>query len=241
MNPDDSPKPKKPLSEGGEKSLVIWGAGDHAKALVDELMRGVHGNWKATAVVYPDESQAKHYTFFKELGMDVWREREAYRENIEYVALGIGDNDTRQVCYRFLASEGYQFPDIISIHAQVSPTSAIFPNAGVQVFSGAFVGPSARIEAGCILNHGSIVEHDANVGAYSHVAPRATLLGGAKLGHNCFMGAASTLLPYVETTHFCILGAGAVVTHSLPEPGIYTGVPARREAPSSNIRATARR
>ena len=63
--------------------------------------------------------------------------------------------------------------------------------------------------------------------AFSHLAPRATILGGGNLGSHCLMGAASTLLPYLETTDNCIIGAGSVINRSLTKEGTYAGAPAQ--------------
>jgi sugar O-acyltransferase (sialic acid O-acetyltransferase NeuD family) len=209
-----------------QRTLLIWGAGDHAKALLDEMMLGVLDGWKAIAVVYPDDTKPKHEDHFRDLGLDVIPQKQAIETGITNIAFGIGDNSVRQVCYKQLAAEGYQFPSIISKNAYVSPTARYFPHAGVQIFSGALLGPSARVEGGCIINHLAIVEHDANVAAFSHLAPRATILGGGKVGSNCLMGAGSILLPYLETVDNCIIGAGSVITRSLGKEGTYMGLPA---------------
>jgi sugar O-acyltransferase (sialic acid O-acetyltransferase NeuD family) len=210
-----------------QRSLMIWGAGDHAKALLDEMMLGVLDGWKAVAVVYPDDTKPKHEAYFRELGLDVIPQQDAIKTGVTNVAFGIGDNAVRQVCYKQLAADGYQFPSIISKNAYVSPTARYFPHAGVQIFSGALLGPTARVEGGCIINHLAIVEHDAGVGAFSHLAPRATLLGGAKLGANCMMGSGATLLPYLDVVDNCIIGAGSMVNRSIEKEGTYVGIPAQ--------------
>ena len=60
---------------------------------------------------------------------------------------------------------------------------------------------------------------------------------GIDIAENCWLGARSTVLDGVHLAKGCVIGAGAVVTKSLPEGSIAVGVPARvtgnrSEAPS---------
>ena len=68
--------------------------------------------------------------------------------------------------------------------------------------------------------------HDAEIGDYVTIAPRAVLLGRVKIEENVFIGANSTILPGVVVARNSIIGAGAVVTKNVPEGTIAKGVPA---------------
>jgi acetyltransferase-like isoleucine patch superfamily enzyme len=48
------------------------------------------------------------------------------------------------------------------------------------------------------------------------------------VGENTFIGAGSTVVNTVSIPRDTIVGAGAAVIKSLPCPGTYVGVPARR-------------
>jgi len=54
-----------------------------------------------------------------------------------------------------------------------------------------------------------------------------------RIHDNCWLGAGVTILPGVELGHNCVVGAGAVVTHSFPPYVVLAGNPARiiRELP----------
>ena len=79
-----------------------------------------------------------------------------------------------------------------------------------------------------IVNSSAIVEHDAVVGAFSHIAPGAVLGGEARVGCRSLIGTNATILPGVAVGDFIQVGAGAVVIRDLIEPGVYAGIPARR-------------
>ncbi len=48
------------------------------------------------------------------------------------------------------------------------------------------------------------------------------------IGAQVWLGARAIVLPGVTIGDDCVVGAGAVVTHSCPPGGVYVGVPARR-------------
>jgi acetyltransferase-like isoleucine patch superfamily enzyme len=75
-----------------------------------------------------------------------------------------------------------------------------------------------------------------HVGAYSFVAFDARILSHdmtrnirlhTRIGRNCFIGGRSLILPGVIIGDSCIVGAGSVVTKSVPANSIVAGNPAK--------------
>jgi acetyltransferase-like isoleucine patch superfamily enzyme len=62
-----------------------------------------------------------------------------------------------------------------------------------------------------------ILTHDRTRGLYLHT----------RIGQNCFIGGRSLILPGVEIGDNCVVGAGAVVTRSVPPRSLVAGNPAR--------------
>jgi sugar O-acyltransferase (sialic acid O-acetyltransferase NeuD family) len=108
----------------------------------------------------------------------------------------------------------------VSVHAQIGP--------GCFIAAQAVVGPGARLGTGVIVNHGAVVDHDVAVGDFTHVAPLASLSGGARVGARVLVGTGARVLPGVGVCDDVTIGAGAVVCKAIEAPGVYAGVPARR-------------
>ena len=71
--------------------------------------------------------------------------------------------------------------------------------------------------------------HDAEIGDYVTIAPRAVVLGRVKVEENVFIGANSTILPDVVVAKNSIIGAGALVTMDtqIPPGSLVLGSPAK--------------
>ena len=72
------------------------------------------------------------------------------------------------------------------------------------------------------------VGHDCIIGDYFTASPKVSVSGNVRIGNHVFLGTACTILPGVSICDHVTVGAGAVVTKDIVEPGTYVGVPARR-------------
>ena len=106
-----------------------------------------------------------------------------------------------------------------------------------MVFAGAIINAGAVIAENVIVNTGVIVEHDCEIDAHAHIAPRACLLGGVRVGAEALIGAGASVLEGREIGRGAIIGAGAVVTRNVAPGETAFGVPAEpRRPPRSMLR-----
>ncbi len=93
--------------------------------------------------------------------------------------VAIGDNNLRRDLLQKLRAAGYQLPVFIHPAAEVCESAHL--GVGTVVLPFAFVGANAVTGAGCLLNVGSIVDHDARLGTAVHVAPGGIVKAGAEV------------------------------------------------------------
>lgn len=200
-------------------SVVIIGAGGHAKVVADALAsRGaeIHGLLDPSVEV---GTQIGGYTV---LGDDSW----LINNHSALVCLGIGatkDVSLRERIFNSLADHRV----IGCTHATAIIGTATRIHATAQVLAGCIINHSAFVGANTVLYTGSIIEHDCVIGEHSYLSPRVTLCGGVKVGARVFIGAGATVLPNVNIGDGATIAAGAVVTEDVDANRTVMGVPAK--------------
>jgi acetyltransferase-like isoleucine patch superfamily enzyme len=98
--------------------------------------------------------------------------------------------------------------------------------ARCRIQSHAFICELVSIGDDCFISHGAMFINDL----FSEGEPakgRRDLWRSTRIGNSVSIGTNATILP-VTICDRVVIGAGAVVTHDIAEPGIYAGNPARR-------------
>ena len=97
--------------------------------------------------------------------------------------------------------------------------------ARTKVQSHAFICELVEIGDDCFIGHGVMFTNDVfAIGGPAR--GRRELWRSTHIGHRVSIGSNATLLP-VRICDDVVVGAGAVVTKDITEPGIYAGSPAR--------------
>ena len=87
------------------------------------------------------------------------------------------------------------------------------------------VGDNSRIS-----KNAKLITHDGGIlvlRGLGLVKPEAVKYGTIKIGNNVNIGWDAIIMPNVKIGNNCILAAGAVLTHDMPDNTIYGGVPAK--------------
>lgn len=131
----------------------------------------------------------------------------------------------REKLVRLYKTVGFDFATVISPFAHVSKSAVIGKGtviqAGVNVSSKTVIGPFCKLNSYCN------VMHDNSIADYTTIAPNAVLLGRVTVEKGAYIGANATILPNTMIGAFSTVGAGAVVTHEVPQYQTVKGVPAK--------------
>ena len=113
---------------------------------------------------------------------------------------------------------------------------ASFVGPFVEIQKGATIGRRTRIQShaficelvtigdDCFISHGAMFINDPFV--TGGPAGKSELWRSTKIGNRVSIGTNATILP-VSICNGTVIGAGAVVTKDITEPGFYVGNPAR--------------
>lgn len=200
-------------------TLVILGAGGHGRVVADAA--ALAGGYARIVATDRDAARCQG-ELLPGVPLLPLQEALALPHAAFHVAIGLAEAREREA----LALAGRPLATIVHPAASVSAHAMLAD--GCFVAAQAVVAPGARLGRGVIVNHGAVVDHDAQAGAFSHVAPQATLGGHAKVGERVLVGAGACVLPQIAVADGIVIGAGAVVCAALAEGAVYAGVPARR-------------
>lgn len=196
--------------------LIIIGFGGHARSVANvALSQG----FKHLVFV---ESTAKPGENF--LGHRVVRSLEQVDASWTLAHPASGDGLKRKAQCEQIAELGLALVSVVSPSASIGVGSVITDGSFIGDMS--HVGPMARIGAGCILNTGSVVEHECTVGDFTHVSVNSTVAGRSRVGELSMLGAGSVVIDGISIADRVTVGAGAVVIRDILESGTYVGTPA---------------
>lgn len=131
----------------------------------------------------------------------------------------------RERLVNYYRNLGYHFATVVSPYAHVSKSAEI--GEGTVIQTGVNVSSATKIGIFCKLNSCCNVMHDNVLADFSTIAPNAVLLGRVNAGRGAYVGANSTILPGIVIGSHSTVGAGAVVTHDVPDFRTVKGIPAK--------------
>lgn len=197
--------------------IVMIGGGGHASVLAEILL--TQGR-DILAVISPED--VSQHSVFKGI-TTLKKDEDILKFGKDKILLvnGIGmmpKSGFKQKINEYFLSLGYQFETIIADSAFVSPFSKI--ETGAQILPMAIIQTGVTVGCHSIINTGALVEHDCIIGAYNHIAPKATLCGQVETKENVYVGAGSTVIQGISIGCGAIVGAGTCLIQTLEENSI---------------------
>jgi sugar O-acyltransferase (sialic acid O-acetyltransferase NeuD family) len=204
--------------------VLILGAGGHGQVIADILVQMQRNGHTLEILGYLDDNAER--SGLSLLGFPVLGQF-AQLKTIEHdaVIIGVGSNSARYDLYERLLQSGEHF--VTACHPSAVIGSGVSIEPGTVIGAGVIVNPVTTIGANVILNTGCTVDHHNHIGAHAHIAPGSHLGGDVNIGIGTLVGIGATVMPQRNIGDWSIVGAGSVVTRSIPDQVVVTGVPAQ--------------
>lgn len=203
-------------------SIIVYGAGGHAKAVADALRANGYG----ISVFVDDVTPGREGQIFCGAPVIAALPKTVVQGSgvAPMAMMAFGVNEARLTKARVATSLGYRFPVVVHPRAYVAPNASV--GEGTVVCVNASIGPDARVGSHVIVNSAATVDHDCVVGDGVHVGPGAVIAGSVTLGEGTFIGAGAVVIDHVTVGKRCVVGAGAVVIRDVEDDQTVVGVPA---------------
>ncbi|AUS28878.1 acetyltransferase [Paenibacillus sp. P2(2022)] len=202
-------------------SYIVFGAGGHAKVIVDIL----RSNGEEIIGVLDDHCKEETWNGFPVLGgrNQIDQLVSLYPEALLIVA--IGDNTTRLKMASQFKVAGAKFGTAIHPSAVVSPSS--FIGEGSVIMPNSVINADAYVGEHVIVNTAATVDHDCRIEDFAHISPGVHMAGGVQIGCCAHIGIGASLIPGVRVGCNTIVGAASCVIRDLPEKVTAVGCPAK--------------
>ena len=195
-----------------KRPVVILGGGGHSSVLTEIC---IEQGRQILAVVSPEPILTRQiFQGFRHITSD--DEVLGFPSNLVELVNGVGvlpGSDIRRQLTTKFSKLGYRFATLVSSSAIVSRSVKL--GEGVQVLPRATINTGASVGMHSIINSCALIEHDCSVDNFVHIAPSATLCGGAKIREWSQIGPNSVVAQGVEIGPYSIIGAGSSVVRSV--------------------------
>jgi len=206
------------------KPAILWGGKGQAK-----VMRPILEAMGYRVVAHFD-SNTTLPPIFNDLpirgdwqGFCQWREQQTAQH---YFAVCVGSNNRARVdIHNKLITNG--LIPVTAVHHRAWVADSATLGHGSQILAGAMICEHAVIGAQTIVNTRANVDHDCVVGKGVHIMGQACIAGEVIIEDFVSIGSNATILPRLHIGAGAFVGAGAVVTHDVPENIVVAGNPAR--------------
>lgn len=143
------------------------------------------------------------------------------------LTIAIGSPDTKKLIVKSISNKYISFPTLIHPTCTIGDESVTKIGEGCIICAYNFISVNINISNFVTLSPMCTVGHDTTIGSYCSFMPAVNIAGEVKIGEQVYAGIGAKIINQMKIDNNTIIGAGAVVTASLPANCTAVGVPAR--------------
>jgi sugar O-acyltransferase (sialic acid O-acetyltransferase NeuD family) len=143
------------------------------------------------------------------------------------VVFAIGNPKSKCKVIELLNNPNLNFPILIHPNVVIGDLDFVKIGKGTIITAGCVLTTNIELGDFVILNLGCTVGHDTNIGNYSSFMPSVNISGEVMIAEKVYVGTGAKIINKLEIGSSSIIGAGAVVSKSLPSNCTAVGIPAK--------------
>jgi len=209
------------------KKILIIGSGGFAKEvafLIEDINKSKQ-EWDFLGYIDQSAEIGSQNGKYKVYEHDDWLMKIDFEI---HVVFGIGNPQTvKKVHEKLSMNTNIKFPNLVHPNV-IGDWERIKTGQGNIICAGNIFTTDIEFGSFNIFNLDCTIGHDTMIGNFNVFNPSVNLSGGLNIADECLIGTGAQILQYKKIVSQAIVGAGAVVTKDLLEPGIYVGSPAKK-------------
>jgi sugar O-acyltransferase (sialic acid O-acetyltransferase NeuD family) len=146
--------------------------------------------------------------------------------NIKYIALGIAIPEIKKNVIKRLEKKGFKYPTLIHPTVLLGKDNVLV-GKGCVICANTIITCDIQIKDFVTLNLSCTVGHDTVLNEFSSFMPSVNISGEVVIQRCVYIGTGAKIINQLEIGENTIIGAGAVVSKSLPANCTAVGIPAK--------------
>lgn len=203
-------------------SLIIYGAGDHAKVIIDLVEK--LNQYNIVGLIddaKPDGSLVLNYSV---LGDQTILDQKDKKELL-HAFVAIGNSLWRREKSNFLTKNDFNL--ISLLHPFTSLGKNVTYQSGTCICAGVVIDTGTTIGKGVLINDKTEIGYDCHINDYAHIAPGVNCGDNVCIDTMSFIGMGATLQSGIKIGAHSFVCIGSHVTKDVPDYVKMAGNPAR--------------
>lgn len=208
------------------KKIAIFGAGGfgrEVKTIIDKINEVRPKSYNFIGFFDDGVEKGKIVNGFPVIGGI--NELNEVKEQLSIV-ISIGDPKIKSIILKKITSNKIDFPRIIHPNASIS-NDEVEVGEGTIICENTIITCNIKIGSFVILNLSCTVGHDTVIDNFCAFMPSVNISGEVHIKEGVYVGTGAKIINLLEIGKNTIVGAGAVVSKSLPAKCTAVGIPAK--------------
>ena len=208
------------------KNILLFGLGRNFKVIVNEILKTSSYN----IIGFIDENINDKFVIIekKKIFNRNKDQKKLINKKDTKGLITFGDNFVRKQIFTRVhkINKNFKWEKLISKQSFISKNVVV--EQGSIVMPGVIINSYSRIGQICLINTGSIIEHDNYFKNFSSAGPGVTTSGNVIVNELSHLGTGCVVIHNITIGKNTILGANSVAIKNLDSDSVYVGNPAKK-------------